>query len=151
MFIPVNINTFCGQSWYNHVAGRISPIPQEKPPFFLRFWKEGGLFLKPRFFLDFGLLLLLETLWNASETSVFPLKNSNFESWFWKKSRLRRAHFEFPPLPTIPGGLKTTQFRSVPVCFSIDSFQRFLHLEIAVKAPQARKFWRKNSNNNDFR
>ena len=69
----------------------ISPIPQEKPPpfrksppFFLRFWKEGGLFLKPRKFSDFGLFLLLETLWNASETSVFHWKTPILRAVFEK-------------------------------------------------------------------
>ena len=108
----------------------ISPIPQEKPPpSFWGFEKKGGAFPETAKIFRFWFAFTVGNALKCFGNECFPLKNSNFESCFWKKSRLRRAHFEFPPLPTIPGGLKTAQFRSVPVCFSIDAFIGFCILK----------------------
>ena len=71
---------------------------------------------------------------------VFSIEKLEFWELFLKKSRLRRAHFEFPPLPTIPGGLKTAQFRSVPVWFSIDAFSGFCILKSESKRRRRENF-----------
>ena len=126
-----------GLSWPVHLSVLFH---RKSPPSFWGFEKKGGAFPETAKIFRFWFVFTVGNALKCFGNECFPLKNSNFESCFWKKSRLRRAHFEFPPLPTIPGGLKTAQFRSVPVWFSIDAFSGFCILKSESKRRRRENF-----------
>ena len=92
--------------------------------------------------------------WKRSEMlrkRVFSIEKLQFWELFLKKIAPAARSFR---IPTTSNNPRRSENGTVQISSSVllyRCFQRFLHLERAVKAPQGRKFWRKSSNNNDFR
>ena len=124
---------------------------RKSPPFFLRFWKEGGAFPETAKIFRFWFAFTVGNALKCFGNECFSIEKLQFWELFLKKIAPAARSFRIPTTSNNPRRSEnaTVQIRSSVILYR--RFQRFLHLEIAVKAPQARKFWRKNSNNNDFR